>query len=126
MEVLGGVAALDLVGHVDVCGFGLTVGGPGVVGAFFLEVEVLELDPGAAVAGGGDVDDAGAEFGSGGVEEGVFEELEEEEVSKVVGSELGFEAICCFALGCCHDSGVVDQDVKSVGFREEGFRAVAY
>ncbi len=63
VETVGGVAGGNFVGHVDVCGFGLAVAGPGGVGCSVGEVVGGELDFAGHVAGGGDVDDAGVEGG---------------------------------------------------------------
>ena len=54
MQVLGPVATLEFVGEVDVCGFGLAVGDPGVVGVGLGEVVVVEADFAVAVAEAGD------------------------------------------------------------------------
>lgn len=59
-QVPGPVFPVQLVGKVDVCEFGLTVGGDGdVLGAFV--VEIVKVDRGVSVGGGGDRHDAGVE-----------------------------------------------------------------
>lgn len=103
MEIFRTVASFDFVGEVDVCCFCLSVGGPGGIGSRFFEIDVFETDLAAAVADGGEGDDAGGEEGCGRGEEKGFEEVEEEEVGEMVCCELGFAAVDCFGVGCCHD-----------------------
>ena len=71
-----------------------------------------------AVAEGGETDDAGGEGGGGGLEEEGFEELEEEEVGEVVGTELGLEAVGGVGEGGgSHYAGVIDEKVECTGLR---------
>ena len=55
MDTLGAIPAIDFIRHVDVCGLGLPVCDPGVVGGGG-EVVVGEEDAVGAVAGGGEAD----------------------------------------------------------------------
>ena len=98
LQVLRAVAPRDAVGEVDVGGFGLSVGDPGLVGVGLGEVEVVRAGGRDAVAEGGDGYDAGGVAGRAGGEEERFDEVEEEEVGEVVGAELRFEAVFGFAL----------------------------
>jgi hypothetical protein len=104
VQVLRAEAAGDAVGEVDVGGFGLAVGCPGLVGVRFREVEIVRAGWSYAVAEGGDGNDAGAGSGCGRGEEEGFEEVEEEEVGEVVGGELGFETVDGFAVGGGHNA----------------------
>lgn len=55
------------------------------------------------MADGGDAYNSGWEVGGCRFEKDGFEEVEEEEMGKVICAELGFEAINGFAVGSCHD-----------------------
>ena len=121
MQSFGAVTALNLVSHVDVRGLGLPISAPGAVIGGLGEVVVGGIEAVGAVAGGGEADDTGVERGCGGGEEERFEEFEEEKVSEVVGTELGFEAVGGEGAGGeGHYTGVVYKDIEGLGFRFEG------
>ena len=75
-----------------------------------LEVRVVEVDVAEAVAGGGEVDDAGRRAG----EQQRHEPVHEHEVAEVVRAELRLEPVGGRALGARHDPGVGDEHVEPV------------
>ena len=104
------------VGHLalSVRRIPLELGGPK------FEVGVVPANLSAPVGGDrANIDDAGGGRGSGGAEDGVFDERYEEEVAEMVGAELRLEALLgADNSSALRDGGVVDHNLRT-GTRSE-------
>src|SRR6185437_10658915 len=86
MKTMRAVASLELVRRPQVGGLARSIRYPRVVGA--VEVDVVEVHLGKAVRDGGEDDNARIEFRSGGFDECVFEQVDQQEVREVVSAYL--------------------------------------
>ena len=102
-------------------------------------VEIIEVHDSVAVGAGCDIDHAGVEGRRGGSEENRTQKLEEKEVREVVGAELDFESVFCFAFGWIANSfssefkismltkegrtSIVHKNIELVAFLQELFNA---
>lgn len=112
VEVARAIAALDLVGHVNVGHLRLAVGHSRVIVASLEVVVVGIIDAVNVVGRGSETDDAGREVRGGGREESGLQELVEEEMREVVRAKLEFVAIGCeLEVGDSHDASIVHEEV---------------
>lgn len=102
VQVLTTVVPLDVVGEVNVGRFGLSVCLPGVVRARFCKVVVGETDFACSVSDRGDRDYTRWERRRSRAQQEGLEELQKVEVSDVVGSKLGLEAVFGLAFWGSH------------------------
>ena len=117
MEALRTVAGLNLICHVDVRKLGLAVRVARVVNP--IEIKVVKVDLRIAMSGGGNIDDARVKRRRRAGEKSGLQQIEEQEMSKMVGAKLGLEPVGRSTLGGPHHASVVNEDVKFLGFGQE-------
>ena len=111
MHPRSAIAPLDLIGHVNVGRFALPVRGKRRIRCLCGPI-VAKPNPTSSVPGRCNDNCAGIEFWRGGSKQSGFEELEEWKVCQVVRAKLGFKAIGCHLLKCCHDARIIDKNVE--------------
>ena len=89
MQPFGTIAWLDFVCHVDIGGLALAVAGVGLVGAVVLEIVVPHMDAGDTVSARGNRNNAGMKIRGRGPDQNRLENIEEQEVGKMIHSKLG-------------------------------------
>jgi hypothetical protein len=114
MQALEAKILIDVVRHVDICAFRGCIRADGAVFVrLFLVIVVYKAGRTATMPGRGDHDDAAVEGGRTGLDECIFQEIEEQEVCEMVGVELGFEAVCSKGEGWDgRDTGVANEDIE--------------
>jgi len=112
MQSLRSIPSLNFIRHINIRRLTLSIASKWAIAIFFIKVVVVNADSRPAVAGRGNVYDAGGEGGGGGREEGGLEELEKEEVGEMVCGELGFETVRREgSFGDGHYASVIDEHV---------------
>ena len=99
----------------------LGVSDHGVV-ALLLQVEIIEEDASRLVACAREGDDTAGGLWSAGGKQGGLDQVEEQEVAKVVGAKLSLETIDGATLGDCHDASVQHEDIETFFLIEELLR----
>lgn len=106
------VAAVELDGEEDVRGLRAAIGHEGFVRRG-LEVGVVEVHIRELMAGRREVDETSAGREQGG------DAVDEDEVTEMVGAELGFEAVSSFPEWGGHDTSIGDDDVEGLAVGDE-------
>ena len=113
------VAPVELDREQDVGGLRAAIGAELGVGRA-LEIRIVQIDVGEAVAGRGQIDQPRARLQQRG------DPVDEHEMAQVVGAELGLEAVGGLALRAGHDAGVGDDDIERLAGRHQRVGAGAH